>query len=104
MTTKEKTVKQYTRKTKTGKTVTVKQHTAKYNSAEDMAKAALQAKKGSGKELQKAKDSNDTVSNIHSLWDYAYGDSGADDKKVKASTAKMYKYIAKYLGGSNSKP
>lgn len=56
MVTKEKTVKQYTRKSKTGKTVTVKQHTAKYNSAEDMAKAALQAKKGSGKELQKVKD------------------------------------------------
>ena len=104
---KEIQVKAHTRKTKSGKTVTVKAHTVSRESADSMAKEALKKKKGSGKELQKAKDGKDdkdTVSNIHSLWDYAYGDSGADDKEVKSATAKIYKHIAKYLGGSKSKP
>lgn len=48
---KEKTVKSYQRKTKSGKVVTVKQHTAKYNAA-DMAKEALKKKHGAGKELE----------------------------------------------------
>lgn len=46
---KEKTVRSYKRKTKSGKVVTVKQHTAKYDAAEAF-KEAL-AKKGAGSEL-----------------------------------------------------
>lgn len=51
---KEKTVKSYQRKTKSGKVVTVKQHTAKYNAA-DMAKEALKKKHGAGKEFETKK-------------------------------------------------
>ena len=48
---KEIQVRAYTRKTKSGKTITVKAHSANRDSAEDVAKEALQSKKGSGKEL-----------------------------------------------------
>lgn len=46
---KEKIIRSYKRKTKSGKVVTVKQHTAKYDAAEEMKKAL--AKKGAGSEL-----------------------------------------------------
>ena len=52
---KEKTVKAYTRKTKSGKSVQVRQHTASYESADEMAKQALKNKKGAGDELKAAK-------------------------------------------------
>lgn len=52
---KEKQVKSYTRKSKSGKQVQVKSYSAKYNSAEDMVKEALKQKKGAGKELLEAK-------------------------------------------------
>lgn len=52
---KEKRVKSYTRRTKSGKMVTVKAHTAKYDAA-DMAKEALK-KKGAGGELEKRYES-----------------------------------------------
>lgn len=47
---KEKQIKAYTRRTKSGKMVTVKVHTAKYDAA-DMAKEALK-KKGAGDEFE----------------------------------------------------
>lgn len=50
---KEKTVRTYQRRTKTGKLVTVKQHTAKYDAAEMLKEAAK--KKGAGEELEKLK-------------------------------------------------
>lgn len=50
---KEKTVKTYQRRTKTGKVVTVKQHTAKYDAAEALKEAAK--KKGAGEELENLK-------------------------------------------------
>ena len=46
---KEKKVRSYTRRTKSGKTVTVKAHTAKYDAAEEMKKMAKKA--GAGSEL-----------------------------------------------------
>lgn len=46
---KEKKVRSYTRKTKSGKTVTVKAHTAKYDAAEEIKKMAKKA--GAGSEL-----------------------------------------------------
>lgn len=48
---KEKTVKTYKRRTKTGKVVTVRQHTAKYDAA-DKAKKSTKKKKGAGSELK----------------------------------------------------
>lgn len=47
---KEKQVKSYQRRTKSGKVVTVKAHTAKYDAAEKAKEAAK--KKGAGKELE----------------------------------------------------
>ena len=52
---KEKKVRAYTRKTKSGKTVSVKAHTAKYDAAEEMRKA-LAKKAGAGDELVKTKE------------------------------------------------
>lgn len=50
---KEKQVRSYQRKTKSGKVITVKAHTAKYDAAEKAKKAAK--KKGSGSELEAKK-------------------------------------------------
>lgn len=47
---KEKTIRTYQRRTKSGKLVTVKQHTAKYDAAEKAKEAAK--KKGAGNELE----------------------------------------------------
>lgn len=49
---KEKQVKAYQRKTKSGKVVTVKAHTAKYDSAEEKAKAVAK-KEGAGEEFDR---------------------------------------------------
>ena len=48
---KEKTIKTYQRKTKSGKITTVKSHTAKYDAAAEVAKKAAR-KKGAGGELK----------------------------------------------------
>lgn len=50
---KEKTIRTYQRRTKTGKIVTVRQHTAKYDAAEALKKAA---KYGAGDELEALKE------------------------------------------------
>lgn len=50
---KEKTVKSYKRRTKSGKVVTVRQHTAKYDAAEKAKEAAK--RKGAGDELEERK-------------------------------------------------
>lgn len=52
---KEKQIKSYTRRTKSGKTVTVRAHSAKYDAADDLVKSLLK-KKGSGKEFELAVD------------------------------------------------
>lgn len=78
---KEKQVKTYQRKTKSGKITTVKAHTAKYDAAEDMAKKAILARKGAGEEFKSKKDNifnedmlddllqSDEVSEYHKVWD-----------------------------------
>lgn len=50
---KEKQIKSYTRRTKSGKMVTVRAHSAKYDAADDLVKSLLK-KKGSGKEFELA--------------------------------------------------
>jgi len=55
---KEKTIRTYQRRTKTGKVVTVKQHTAKYDAAEALKEAAK--KKGAGDELESLKEKPQT--------------------------------------------
>lgn len=51
---KEKSVKQYTRRTKSGKTVTVRAYKAKYDAAEEL-KKAMAKKAGAGEELKAKK-------------------------------------------------
>ena len=55
---KEKNVKGYTRKSKSGKMVNVKPYSAKYDSAEDIKKMKMTSKKGSGSEFADLKKSN----------------------------------------------
>lgn len=52
---KEKQIRSYTRRAKSGKTVTVRAHSAKYDAADDLVKSLLK-KKGSGKEFELAVD------------------------------------------------
>lgn len=92
---KEKQVKSYTRKSKSGKQVQVKSYSAKYDSAEDMVKEALKQKKGAGKELLETKK-NQKVENIpdydFSMDDFAHwyeGDGSKQDKAVEKSLRKI---------------
>lgn len=57
---KEKQVKSYQRRTKSGKVVTVRAHTAKYDAAEKAKEAAK--KKGAGDEIGKVKGIKDIES------------------------------------------
>jgi hypothetical protein len=51
---KEKQVRSYKRRTKSGKIITVKAHTAKYEAADEKAKKSSK-KEGAGKELEERK-------------------------------------------------
>ena len=76
---KEKTIRSYKRKTKSGKTVTVKQHTAKYDAAEEMKKAL--AKKGAGEELATRKL---TAAELKQVKDIVGENSELDEQYVVA--------------------
>lgn len=76
---KEKTIRSYKRKTKSGKVVTVKQHTAKYDAAEEMKKAL--AKKGAGEELASKKL---TASEMKQVKDIVEENSELDEQYVAA--------------------
>lgn len=65
---KEKQVKSYTRRTKSGKTVTVRAHSAKYDAADDLVKSLLK-KKGSGKEFEHAVDTKGVDKLINEMAD-----------------------------------
>lgn len=89
---KEKTVKTYQRRTKSGKIVTVRQHTASYDAA-DKAKNAAK-RKGAGKELEEVKskkslqkadlfDGYDFTKDDFNEW-YEGTGSAADKKVAKA--------------------
>lgn len=89
---KEKTVKTYQRRTKSGKIVTVRQHTASYDAA-DKAKDAAK-RKGAGKELEEVKakkspqkadlfDGYDFTKDDFNEW-YEGTGSAADKKVAKA--------------------
>ena len=65
---KEKQIKSYTRRTKSGKTVTVRAHSAKYDAADDLVKGLLK-KKGSDKELERAVDARGVDTLINEMAD-----------------------------------
>ena len=92
---KEKTVRTYQRRTKSGKIVTVRQHTASYDAAEALKEAAK--KKGAGDELEalkknSVKDSKDPYS-AHGFTkdefnEWYEGTGSANDKKVAKALRK----------------
>lgn len=98
---KEKTVKAYTRHSKSGKTVQVRQHTASYESADEMAKQALKNKKGAGDELKSAKkkmveDDNDYGFSAADYKEWYNWDMNEDPKNPAA--LKVEKALKKKLG------
>ena len=98
---KEKTVRSYTRKTKSGKSVQVRQHTASYESADEMAKQALKNKKGAGDELKSAKkkiveDDNDYGFSASDYKEWYNWDMNEDPKNSAA--LKVEKALKKKLG------
>ena len=98
---KEKTVRSYTRKTKSGKSVQVRQHTASYESADEMAKQALKNKKGAGDELKSTKkkiveDDNDYGFSAADYKEWYNWDMNEDPKNPAA--LKVEKALKKKLG------
>lgn len=92
---KEKTVRAYQRRTKSGKVVTVRQHTAKYDAAEDLAKEKgaggelMEKKKSLVKEAEPAKE-DDLGFTAEEFKEWYRGTGSAADKKVaKALRARL---------------
>ena len=98
---KEKTVKTYQRRTKSGKVVTVHQHTAKYDAADKAAEASK--KKGSGDELESLKKSKtmDTPAEISKddfkEW-YNFNEWDTPKKEWPESVKKVDSHLRKTMG------
>ena len=96
---KEKTVRTYQRRTKTGKVVTVKQHTAKYDAAEALKEVAK--KKGAGDEmLQRKLDAEwqkieDAFMKEHPDFE-DFDEEGVETKEQAALTKKMLTFSRKH--------
>lgn len=84
---KEKTVKTYQRRTKSGKMVTVKQHTAKYDAAEKAKEAAK--KKGAGEEFDVRKNASQMDIDIDEFLSGVKARSKEEREKLKESMEKQ---------------
>lgn len=97
---KEKTIKTYQRKTKSGKITTVKSHTAKYDAAAEVAKKAAR-KKGAGDELKtrltKMPDPKLELQNY--LDELKKSRSGASSDTTKTKKPAPKKKLKKPVGG-----
>jgi hypothetical protein len=97
---KEKTIKTYQRKTKSGKITTVKSHTAKYDAAAEVAKKAAR-KKGAGGELKtrltKMPDPKLELQNY--LDELKKSRSGASSDTTKTKKPAPKKKLKKPVGG-----
>lgn len=97
---KEKTIKTYQRKTKSGKITTVKSHTAKYDAAAEVAKKAAR-KKGAGGELKtrltKMPDPKLGLQNY--LDELKKSRSGASSDTTKTKKPAPKKKLKKPVGG-----
>lgn len=92
---KEKNIKTYQRRTKTGKMVTVKAHTAKYDAAEELKKAAARAL-GAGGEIMSKKAKKQEVSPYDDFGftkdefsEWYEGTGSKADKKVEKALKKI---------------
>jgi hypothetical protein len=97
---KEKTIRTYQRKTKSGKITTVKSHTAKYDAAAEVAKKAAR-KKGAGDELQaKLTKMPDPKLELQQYLDeLKKSRSGASSDTVKTTKPAPKKKLKKPVGG-----
>lgn len=97
---KEKTIRTYQRKTKSGKITTVKSHTAKYDAAAEVAKKAAR-KKGAGGELQaKITKMPDPKLELQQYLDeLKKSRSGASSDTVKTTKPAPKKKLKKPVGG-----
>lgn len=84
---KEKTVKTYQRRTKSGKMVTVKQHTAKYDAAE--AAKEMAKKKGAGEEFDVRKNASQMDIDIDEFLSGVKARSKEEREKLKAEMEKQ---------------
>lgn len=107
---KEKTIRTYQRRTKTGKIVTVKQHTAKYDAADVLKEAAK--KKGAGDEIEQRrldaewKKIEDDFMKKHPDFE-AFDDEGNETKENAAIIKKKEAFTKKHpswKGGVKSGP
>lgn len=104
---KEKQVKSYQRRTKSGKVVTVKAHTAKYDAAEKAKEAAK--KKGAGKELEdkfgKKKMPDPNLSMNEYLDELKKGNAEKEiAEEVKAGSKKSSKDKVRPVGSGTNGP
>lgn len=101
---KEKTVKSYTRKTKSGKVVTVRQHTAKYDAAKE-AQKEMAKKKGAGSELEgKKKVSPDPFVEIPKAeWDVfmEYIGEATDNAEIASASSRKQLHTLMKKEGEN---
>lgn len=97
---KEKTIRTYQRKTKSGKITTVKSHTTKYDAAAEVAKKAAR-KKGAGGELQaKITKMPDPKLELQQYLDeLKKSRSGASSDTVKTTKPAPKKKLKKPVGG-----
>ena len=98
---KEKTVKTYQRRTKSGKVVTVRQHTAKYDAADKAAEASK--KKGSGDELESLKKSKTMDTPVEISKDdfkewYNFNEWDTPKKEWPESVKKVDSHLRKTMG------
>lgn len=104
---KEKTIKTYQRKTKSGKITTVKSHTAKYDAAAEVAKKAAR-KKGAGGELKtRLTKMPDPKLELQNYLDelkkpVGGGITGLEPKESKKTPAKKQKKTAPKSSGLSS--
>lgn len=98
---KEKTVKTYQRRTKSGKVVTVRQHTAKYDAADKASGASK--KKGSGDELESLKKSKTMDTPVEISKDdfkewYNFNEWDTPKKEWPESVKKVDSHLRKTMG------
>ena len=96
---KEKTIKTYQRRTKSGKMVTVKQHTAKYDAAEKAREMAK--KKGAGSELEELKKKGKAPVQLEI--DFDKEDNKEKDKAIVEEIKKSVKKETEKNSKSNKK-
>lgn len=95
---KEKTIRTYQRKTKSGKITTVKSHTAKYDAAAEVAKKAAR-KKGAGGELQAKITKKPDPKLQQYLDELKKSRSGASSDTAKTTKPAPKKKLKKPVGG-----